>query len=168
MFPFRACKRGQTRPPIHFRGGYDMAACQNRTNVVLRVGGLPRAMHVPYPASNHISHPVPCPLAGREEAPACGHPPLLKWYSAMWQVSCPAQALRRAAASEDELERLRTLAACLPRGGAGGAGASDPHRSNHGYGQSPQCWQGRLDPSRFFPFRRLVDSPGHWYRQSPY
>ena len=38
-------------------------------------GGLPRAMDVPCPVSNRISHPVPYPLAGREQSMACGRPP---------------------------------------------------------------------------------------------
>ena len=31
-------------------------------------------MDVPYPASNHVSHPVPNPLAGSEKATACDRP----------------------------------------------------------------------------------------------
>ena len=42
---------------------------------VLLIRGLPHAMDLPYPASNHVSHPVPYPLVGREKAMACGSPP---------------------------------------------------------------------------------------------
>ena len=43
---------------------------------VLLIKGLPHTIDVPRPTSNHVSHPVPYPLAGREKAMSCGKPPL--------------------------------------------------------------------------------------------
>ena len=49
-----------------------VAMCRNRVKGFWLVRGLPQAMDVPYPASNHVSHSVAYPPAGREKAMACG------------------------------------------------------------------------------------------------